>query len=169
MVAMLGAEAESKAPGAAEVFTRLADTMLTQALRLALTDLQAVDEGNVHALSDPQIAEAVALIHNQPQLAWTVGQLAAEVSLSRSEFAARFRELIGESPLRYVTRTRLAHAAALLNTSDAPLAQIAAHAGYATAFSFSKAFKQAFGVAPGEYRSQPNMRPSVDLSRSRQP
>jgi transcriptional regulator GlxA family with amidase domain len=166
---MLSAEAESKAPGAAEVFTRLADTMLTQALRLALTDLQSVDQGSVPALSDPQIAEAVALIHNQPQLAWTVGQLAAEVSLSRSEFAARFRQLIGEPPLRYVTRTRLAHAAALLNTSDAPIAQIAVRAGYATAFSFSKAFKQAFGVAPGEYRSQPSTRPSVDLTGSRQP
>jgi transcriptional regulator GlxA family with amidase domain len=160
---MLSAEAESSAPGAEEVVTRLADAMLTQALRLALIDLHAEDQGRVRALGDPQIAEAVALIHNQPERAWAVGELAAEVALSRSEFAARFRELVGESPLRYLTRTRLAHAAALLRTTDAPLAQIAAQTGYATAFSFSKAFKRAFGLAPGEYRGQANEGPKLEV------
>lgn len=163
-ISMLSSETESNAPGAAEVFTRLADTMLTQALRQALTELQAADQGRAPALADPHIAEAVALIHSQPERAWRVAELAAQVGLSRSEFAARFRQLIGESPLRYVTRIRLAHAAALLRTSGAPLAQIAVRTGYATAFSFSKAFKREFGVAPGEYRGHPNTRPRLDLT-----
>src|SRR5262249_19528071 len=107
-IALLSAETEANAPGAAEVFTRLADAMLTQALRRALADLQDADQDRVLALGDPQIAEAVALIHSQPGRAWMVAELAAQVGLSRSEFAARFRELISESPLRYVTRTRLA-------------------------------------------------------------
>jgi transcriptional regulator GlxA family with amidase domain len=166
---MVTAETESNAPGAEEVVRRLADAMLAQALRLALIDLQAVDQARVLALADPQIAEAVALIHDQPERAWAVGELAAEVALSRSEFATRFRELVSESPLRYVTRTRLAHAAALLRTSDAPLAQIAARTGYATPFSFSKAFKRAFGVAPGEYRGQGNARPELEIAHSRWP
>jgi transcriptional regulator GlxA family with amidase domain len=144
--------------------TRLADTMLTQVLRLALVDLQAADEGRVLALRDPQIAEAISLIHGQPERAWAVGELAAAVALSRSEFAARFRELVGESPLRYVTRTRLAHAAALLRATDAPLAQIAARTGYATAFSFGKAFKRAFGIAPGAYRRQGGGRPKLEIA-----
>jgi AraC family transcriptional regulator, alkane utilization regulator len=164
---LLSAEAESDAPGAEEVVTRLADAMLTQALRLALIDLQAVDQTRVLALGDPQIAQAVAHIHDQPERAWTVRELAADVALSRSEFAARFRELIGESPLRYVTRTRLAHAAALLRGSDAPLAQIATRSGYATPFSFGKAFKRAFGVAPGEYRGHANGRPRLEIAESR--
>jgi AraC-like DNA-binding protein len=168
-IAMLSAETESNAPGAEEVVTRLADAMLAQALRVALIDLQALDQGRVLALVDPQIAEAVALIHGEPERAWAVGELAAEVALSRSEFAARFRELIGESPLRYVTRTRLAHAAALLRASDAPLAQIAGRTGYATAFSFGKAFKRAFGVAPGEYRGQANGQPQLEIAGSRRP
>jgi transcriptional regulator GlxA family with amidase domain len=166
---MVTAETESNAPGAEEVVRRLADAALAQALRLALIDLQAVDQARVLALADPQIAEAVALIHDQPERAWAVGELAAEVALSRSEFATRCRELVGESPLRYVTRTRLAHAAALLRTSDAPLAQIAARTGYATPFSFSKAFKRAFGVAPGEYRGQGNAQPELEIAHSRWP
>jgi AraC-like DNA-binding protein len=76
--------------------------------------------------------------------------------MSRSAFSARFRELVGESPRSYITRTRLAHAAGLLHTTDASLAQIAARAGYGTEFSLSKAFKRTFGVAPGAYRAQPN-------------
>jgi AraC-like DNA-binding protein len=163
-LAMLSAETESVAPGAEEVVTRLADAMLTQALRLALIDLEARDRGRGLALGDPQIAAAVAKIHDQPERAWAVGELAAEVALSRSELAARFRELVGESPLRYVTRTRLAHAAALLRTTDVSLAEIAARSGYATAFSLSKAFKREFGIAPGEYRGQANRRPKLEVA-----
>jgi transcriptional regulator GlxA family with amidase domain len=161
---MLRAETASDAPGAEEVVARLADALLTQALRLALVDIQSRNGAPLLALRDPQIAEAIALIHGQPERAWAVGELAAKVALSRSEFAARFRDLVGESPLRYVTRTRLAHAALLLRTSDAPLAQIAARAGYRTAFSFGKAFKRTFGIAPGEYRGQANGRPKLEVA-----
>ena len=166
-LSMLSAETESNAPGAEEFVTRLADVVLTQALRVALIDLAAVDEGRVRALGDPQIGQAVALIHDHPERPWTVGELAGEVALSRSELAARFRDLMGESPLRYLTRTRLAHGAALLRTGDAPLAQIAGRTGYATAFSFGKAFKRAFGIAPGEYRGQTNRRPRLDIAGTR--
>jgi AraC-like DNA-binding protein/mannose-6-phosphate isomerase-like protein (cupin superfamily) len=160
---MLSAEADSSAPGSEEVVVRLADAMLAHALRLALIDLQAEDQGRVRALKDRQIAEAIAIIHDQPERGWAVGELAVEVALSRSEFASRFRELVGESPQRYLTRTRLAHAAVLLRATDAPLAQIAAQTGYATAFSFSKAFKRAFGLAPGDYRGQTSERPGLEL------
>jgi AraC-like DNA-binding protein len=96
--------------------------------------------------------------------AWTVGLIASEVALSRSAFAARFREFVGESPKRYITRMRLGHAASLLSKTDAPLAEIATVAGYATEFSFSKAFKRTFGVAPGAYRGAPNGVPALTLA-----
>src|SRR5437016_530849 len=133
----------------------------------ALVDLQANDDARVRALGDPQIARAIALIHGQPERTWAVGELASEVALSRSEFAARFRDLVGESVLRYLTRTRLARAAVLLRTSDASLAQIAARTGYGTPFSFGKAFKRMFGIAPGAYRGQANGRPNLELVVSR--
>jgi AraC family transcriptional regulator, alkane utilization regulator len=166
-LAMLSAETASEAPGAEEVVARLADALLTQTLRLALLDLQANDDARVRTLGDPQIARAIALIHGQPERTWAVGELAFEVSLSRSEFATRFRDLVGESVLRYLTRTRLARAAVLLRTSDASLAQIAARTGYGTPFSFGKAFKRMFGIAPGAYRGQANGRPNLELAGSR--
>lgn len=161
---MLSAETDSDAPGAEEVVARLADGLLTQALRLALVELGGRDESRVLALGDPQIAAAIALLHSQPGRAWTVGELAAEVALSRSELAARFRTLVGESPLRYITRTRLVHAAALLRTTDASLGHIAACVGYGNQFSFSKAFKRTFGIAPGAYRGDRNGVPNIDIA-----
>jgi AraC-like DNA-binding protein len=151
---LLSAETSSPAPGAQEVVTRLADALLAQVLRTALVELHSSGDGRVLAIRDRQVAAAVGLIHDQPDRAWTVGELAGEVALSRSTFAARFREATGESPLRYLTRTRMAHAARLLRDSDASLAQVAARAGYSSEFSFGKAFKRVFGVAPGEYRGQ---------------
>jgi transcriptional regulator GlxA family with amidase domain len=106
----------------------------------------------VLALRDPQMAAAIERIHRRPAHAWSVGELAAEIALSRSAFSARFRHVMGESPKRYTTRTRLAHAATLLHQTDASLAEIAVKVGHGSEFSFAKAFKRTFGIAPGAYR-----------------
>jgi AraC-like DNA-binding protein len=86
--------------------------------------------------------------------------------MSRSAFSARLRELVGESPRSYITRNRLAHAAGLLHTTDASLAHIAARAGYGTEFSFSKAFKRTFGVAPAACRGQPSQVPGLSRAQA---
>jgi AraC-like DNA-binding protein len=158
-LALLNGETAADAPGAGEVMARLTDVLLTQALRATINQLTSSGATGLPALGDRRIASAIEVIHSQPEHRWSVGELASEVALSRSAFAARFRELVGESPQRYMTRTRLAHAAALLCTTDASLAQIAARACYGSEFSFGKAFKRTFGVAPGAYRGQPGTPP----------
>jgi hypothetical protein len=45
-------------------------------------------------------------------------------------------------------------AATLLHQTDASLAEIALRIGYGSEFSFVKAFKRNFGIAPGTYRGQ---------------
>jgi transcriptional regulator GlxA family with amidase domain len=67
------------------------------------------------------------------------------------------------APVRYVTRTRLAHAALLPRTTDASLAQIASRTGYGTAFSLGKAFRPEFGAAPGAYRGLRAEAPHLEL------
>jgi AraC-like DNA-binding protein len=117
---------------------------IAQALRAALADLEL--------LRDAAIARAARAIHERPEHPWTLAELADLAAMSRSAFASRFRALTGDSPIRYATRWRLARAARRLRSSDATLAEIAALAGYESEFSFSRAFKRAFGVAPGTYR-----------------
>jgi len=147
---LVAAVTASNAPGTEAVMTRVADTMLTQALRL---ELASTDGPQARALRDPQVGTAVHLIHSRPEEPWTVERLAAEVGYSRSAFAARFRELVGESPMGYVTRTRLAAAATLLQRTSLSIGEVAPRAGYSSQASFARAFKRAFGVAPGAYRA----------------
>jgi AraC-like DNA-binding protein len=140
--------------GGAVVLERLSEVMLAQALRVTLLELRATEQLEPELLNDRGIAPAVRAIHQQPERAWSLGELSSLCAMSRSAFAARFRTLTGDSPIRYVTRCRLARAARQLRTSHAGLAEIALLAGYESEFSFSRAFKRAFGVAPRAYREQ---------------
>jgi AraC-like DNA-binding protein len=153
---LLTAVAASDAPGINVVLSRLADTMLIQGLRVALDKEGARESGSLRATRDPQIARAIGLVHAQPDRSWTVADLAAEVGYSRRAFASRFSHFVGETPIRYVGRIRLTRAAALLEQTDASLAEVARLAGYANEFSFNRAFKRSFGVPPGAYRTRRN-------------
>jgi transcriptional regulator GlxA family with amidase domain len=149
---LISAVTSSSVSGAEAVLARLAETMVMQALRLALAELASADPAQVEALRDPQIAAAIRLIHANPELAWTVEGLAAQVGYSRSAFASRFREVVGEAPIAYLTRSRLATAATLLDRTRMSIGEVARRAGYANEASFGRAFSRAFGVAPGRYR-----------------
>src|SRR6266568_9646507 len=92
------------------------------------------------------------MIRYDAGIAASCSELAARAALSRSAFTSRFRQLVGEPPMRYATRVRLAHAAGLLHTTQASLVEIARRTGYDNEFSLSKAFKRAYGIAPGSYR-----------------
>jgi AraC-like DNA-binding protein len=152
MLDLIAAEASVGGPGAAAVYERLSDVVLAQAVRSVLLELRDSDGLDLTLLRDRDIAPAVRAIHERPEHPWTLGELADLAAMSRSAFAARFSALTGDSPIRYVTRCRLTRAAHRLRTSDSGLAEVAADAGYESEFSFSRAFKRAFGVAPGLYR-----------------
>jgi AraC-like DNA-binding protein len=140
--------------GTAVALERLSEVMLTQALRASLLELRETENLDLEALHDRGIAPAVRAIHDDPGRPWSLGELANLSTMSRSAFAARFRTLTGDSPMRYVTRCRLARAARQLRTGHATLAEVAREAGYESEFSFSRAFKRAFGVPPRVYSNQ---------------
>lgn len=99
------------------------------------------------------MAAALGVMHRRAAAPWTVASLAEEVGLSRSVFAARFTQLVGEPPLGYLVRLRM-HEAATLLRDGATLAQASRQTGYGSEASFSHAFRQWAGVAPGAYRKQ---------------
>ncbi len=103
---------------------------------------------------DSHVERALAAMKQDPARRWTVADLARIAGLSRAPFARRFERTMGAPPLRYLTELRLRRAATRLVTTDAGLAAIAIDVGYATEFSFAKAFKRAFGVAPGMFRKR---------------
>jgi AraC-like DNA-binding protein/mannose-6-phosphate isomerase-like protein (cupin superfamily) len=150
--ALVRQEASNAAPGAQAIFAKLADVLLSQALRSYL-----VGAGQAGLLQpwrgrDPRIERAAALVRDQPARPWTLQALARDVGMSRTLLATRFHQVIGESPIRYLAKVRLGQAAGYLRTSDLSLEAIAARTGYASNASLSKAFKREFGVSPGAYR-----------------
>lgn len=152
----MASEARHLQPGGETIITRLADVLVIQALRSWLAEEGSGDsrgEGNwLRAIQDPQIGRAIVQVHRNPAAPWSVQELATTAGMSRSGFAARFKEVAGESPLQYVTRWRMLMATSRLQESDATLAELSDQFGYRSEAAFSRAFKRAMGVSPGRMR-----------------
>lgn len=104
-------------------------------------------------LADPKIGTAIARVHARPEEAWTVPRLAAQVAMSPSRFAARFRETVGQSAMSYVTDWRMHVACRTLRSEDVGVAQVAERAGYENVAAFSRAFRSRVGESPGKWRT----------------
>lgn len=148
----IASEARSGLPGAEAVIARLSDVLFVQAVRTYICHLPEGEQNWLRAMTDPEIGQALILIHQRPEEPWKVETLAAEVAMSRSAFAARFTQLVGEPALRYVTRWRIHKAARLLRQNRESVAAIAMQVGYQSEAAFSRVFKQWVGEAPASFR-----------------
>jgi len=149
---LMAAEARDVRPGGETVTTRLADILVIQAIRSWIAQDAVAQTGWLGALQDKQIGPAIALVHREPGRPWTVASLADAVAMSRSAFAARFTELVGEPAMQYVTRWRMHVALTRLKDDEGPLGELAGRLGYQSEAAFSRAFKRFIGVSPGAAR-----------------
>ncbi|MDM0014699.1 AraC family transcriptional regulator [Variovorax sp. J22P168] len=149
---LIVAEAQTLRAGGETVITRLADILVVQAIRSWMASDPAAGTGWLGALRDRQIGRAIALIHRDPGQNWSVASLAREVGMSRSAFAARFTQRVGEPAMQYVARWKMHAAEAWLRDEATPLAELAGRVGYESEASFSRAFKRFAGVSPGAIR-----------------
>jgi AraC-like DNA-binding protein len=134
--------------------TRLPELVLVEVLRHHLASAPAADHGWLAALHDPVLAPALALLHGDPARKWTVPELAADVAVSRSVLDERFRQVLGRSPIRYLTEWRMHLAEELLDTTELGVVPIARRVGYESEEAFSRAFKRAHGQSPGRWRAR---------------
>lgn len=152
LFALLREETEAAAPGASAIFAKLADVFLSQALRSYLAAAPSMGALEHPVSPDPGIARVLRLMRSQPELRWTIDDLARAAGMSRTSFTTRFRAAVGESPISYLTRLRLTRAAGYLATTSKNVRHVARLVGYDNEASFSKAFSRAFGRSPGSYR-----------------
>lgn len=145
-------EADAIQPGGEAIITRLTDIVVVQAIRAWLASTSE-RHGWLAALKDRQIGRAMAAIHTSPSTDWTVASLAREVGMSRSAFAARFSQLVGDSVKQYLTEWRMQLARNDLLTSGQNLAVLSEKYGYRSEAAFSRAFKRVFGESPGKVRA----------------
>lgn len=148
--ALVQHEADNAGPGSQAIFAKLADVLLSQALRSYLT--RPEQNGSLLGAHDALMERAAELLRQQPDRQWTLQLLAREVGMSRTLLASRFRAATGQSPMRHLAKVRLGKAADYLTTADLSIEAIARRTGYASNASLSKAFKREFGMSPGTYR-----------------
>lgn len=151
IVPLIISESTAANPGSAIALARLADLLLIHALRHWTAD-GACPASGLRAIADPAIGAALRLLHARPAEPWTVVRLAAAVGKSRSGFAARFAELVGEPPLQYLGRWRMSTAARLLSEGQLSVAAVADAVGYTNSVAFAKAFGRVHGIGPGAFR-----------------
>lgn len=149
---LLAAETAEHRLGSSLVVSRLADILFIHTIRAYLKAGGAPHDGWLAALSDRQIGETMRAIHEDIAASWTVEKLASRAAMSRSAFAARFKELVGQPPMDYLTHWRMYQAGSLIRRNETDLGGIAQAIGYESETAFSRAFKRVTGTTPGEYR-----------------
>ena len=149
-------------PGSALVAQHLAHLMLVQALRLHLAEGSRGGVGWLFALADKQLSAAITCLHEDPAHGWTVQELAERACMSRSIFAARFKEAVGTSPMEYLARWRMLLAGDRMTNSTESISTIALSLGYESESAFSTAFKRVMGRSPRQYSRERKQVPASD-------
>lgn len=147
------AEAEDPLPGSSLMISRMIDLVVIRILR-SWASVQPFSTGWLGALADERLSRTLTTLHADPIRAWTVGDMAAVAGMSRSTFAERFTQAVGEAPLQYLIGWRMMLAAEGLRTESLSIAQAARRCGYGSEAGFSRAFKAHFGYPPKAARGR---------------
>lgn len=144
---------ESRSPraGGQNVLGRLSELMFVEAIRRYLEILPPAEKGWLAGLRDPVVGQALAALHGEASEPWTVERLAKLVGLSRSVFAERFTEMVGQPPMQYLALWRMQLASRLL-VEGARVGAVADAVGYQSEAAFSRAFKKLVGESPATWR-----------------
>ena len=82
-----------------------------------------------------------------------VAAAGAALGLSRTRMIHVFRDVTGTTPHRYLVQRRIAHAARLLGSGDAPVTEVCFASGFGSLARFQASFKRAWGMPPSRYRA----------------
>jgi len=149
LVESLFGEAFAERPGRQEVLNRLFELVLIHLLR-AMIARGGADSTLLRGLAHPQLSKAITALHADPARPWSLEEMATLATMSRSSFASRFREELGQTPGEYLTRWRISTAQALLRRGT-PLKLVGESVGYASQAGFLRAFKDSVGASPTEW------------------
>src|SRR6202022_2355719 len=146
--------AETAQPGIASsrLISSLYESLFVYAIRAYASSSAAPPNGWLAAMSDKHLSKAIQEMHSRLDRSWSIASLAREARMSRSAFALKFRTVLGQTPLEYLTQWRMYKAGALIRSNDVSFFEAASAVGYGSQSSFSRVFRREMGVAPREYR-----------------
>ena len=149
---VIGAEAGGGKLGADLIALKMSEAIFAQAIRRYI-EHTAKESSALSGFADTNIARALTAFHKNPVAPWSVETLSREAALSRTNFAMRFSDKLGITPMQYVTSWRMQIARAALIERKVSVAEAADLSGYASEAAFSRAFKKEIGKSPAAYKS----------------
>ncbi len=149
---LLTSELSEERSGRALVLDRLAQLVLVYAMRSADTTGMGRRASWLRALAHPRIGRALRRIHADVSARVDLSELASIAGMSRSAFAATFKELVGRPPLDYAIAWRMDLARDALRSTDRAVGELGLALGYESESAFSAGFKRVVGTSPREYR-----------------
>ncbi len=150
IVRLVFREASGNFIGGETVITRLADVLLIQAIRSWVANSNELHGKWITALSDEKVGKALACIHQHPEESWSIEKLGAEVGLSRTAFANRFKNMVGEPVLSYITKWRMNLALMKIREGKRVDIHFVESLGYKSESAFRRTFKKIVGMNVSE-------------------
>lgn len=152
LLQMIVSENYAFGPASKVIFDRLAELLFTYAIRQYLAD-NPKQVSLLGLYNHERLARAVNAIHRQPEINWSLEQLAQKALMSRTSFAEVFKSVSGWTAGQYLTWWRMQLAWDLLKKGKA-VASVAGEVGYQSEAAFSRAFKKMFDTPPGRLRRE---------------
>ena len=149
---LLAAETAQPDIASSRLISCLYESLLLYAIRAYASSSAAPQKGWLAAMSDKHLSKAIQAMRSGLEKNWSVESLAREARMSRSAFALKFRTVLGQTPLEYLTRWRMHKAGAMIRSDNTSFSEVASAVGYGSESSFRRVFRREMGVAPREYR-----------------
>jgi transcriptional regulator GlxA family with amidase domain len=146
-------ESNQRRPGGEAVLERMSEMLFVEVLRRHVDALPPGQAGWLAGMRDAAVGRALGLLHEKPDVPWTLERLADDAAVSRSTLHERFVHFIGQPPMHYLAQWRMQVATGMLRDTNAKILDVALGVGYESEAAFSRAFKRALGVAPGAWRA----------------
>lgn len=143
---LIFSEAFGGAEGRQAVVDRLCEVVLVHFVRHALRQ-GTTQAGLLAGLLHPQLRQALIALHREPSRDWTLEAMAAAAGMSRSTFAAAFKQTLGLTPGEHLARFRISAAQQQL-ARGLPLKVVAFEVGYGSSTALSRAFRELTGQSP---------------------
>ena len=163
VVSLLSGELSHVEPGRQTVLDRLLDVLVVLGLRTGLASSSNAPAW-FRGASDVRLSRALQAMHGETGKSWTVDELAKISNMSRATFARAFQEVLGDTPMRYLTDWRMTVARDLLRTQDITMIEVAERVGYSSIYAFATAFRRHHGLPPGQWRQSVQDLPETALA-----
>jgi AraC-like DNA-binding protein len=147
-------QAAAATPGSEVILAHLAEVLFTEVLRRYLLSLPEGRTGWLAGAGDPAVGRALAALHREPCVDWTLDLLAQEAGISRSALTEKFTRYLGQAPMAYLTDWRLELGAEALRSTSRSVQRVALDSGYDSEAAFNRAFKRRFTLPPARYRRE---------------